>query len=94
MSACTQDLVDAWLDEGGVLRSDVYTFLTWTSRNRHTRPLTVPLRAPSITGEIIARTSAGRWSTDSSTTTPWPSPTRWPACWSCCSPSRRPGSPP
>lgn len=55
LSACTQDQVDAWLDEGGAHRADVYTFLTWTSRNRHTRPLAVPLRAPSITGEIIAQ---------------------------------------
>ncbi|MEU1274051.1 hypothetical protein [Streptomyces sp. NPDC005799] len=59
VSACTQDQVDAWLDEGPAQRADVYTFLTWTSRNGHTRPLAVPLRAPSITGEIIAQDT--RW---------------------------------
>ncbi|MFE9880152.1 hypothetical protein [Streptomyces sp. NPDC005784] len=59
VSACTQDQVDAWLDEGPAQRASVYTFLTWTSRNGHTRPLAVPLRAPSITGEIIAQDT--RW---------------------------------
>ena len=58
-SACTQDQVDAWLDEGPAHRADVYTFLTWTSRNHHTRPLAVPLRAPVITGQII--TQDVRW---------------------------------
>ncbi|MCX5239050.1 hypothetical protein OG824_28015 [Streptomyces prunicolor] len=57
--ACTQDQVDAWLDGGPAHRADVYTFLTWTGRNHHTRHLTVPLRAPSITGEIIAQDT--RW---------------------------------
>ncbi|MGQ4475727.1 hypothetical protein [Streptomyces sp. SAS_276] len=58
-SACTQDQVDAWLDQGPAHRADACTFLTWTSRNHHTRPLAVPLRAPAITGEII--TQDARW---------------------------------
>ncbi|MET7620547.1 hypothetical protein [Streptomyces sp. NPDC005408] len=59
LSTCTQDQVDAWLDEGPAHRADVHPFLTWTSRNDHTRPLAVPLRAPGITGEIIAQDT--RW---------------------------------
>lgn len=59
LGACTQDQVDAWLDEGPARRTDAHTFLVWTSRNHHTRPLAVPLPAPSITGKII--TQDARW---------------------------------
>lgn len=55
LSACTQDLLDAWLDDHPSRGPRVHGFLAWTSRNRHTRQLSVELATPAFTGQLIAQ---------------------------------------
>lgn len=58
-SACTQDLLDAWLDDYPARGPRVHGFLAWTSRNGHTRQMAVGLAIPTFTGQLIARDT--RW---------------------------------
>jgi hypothetical protein len=59
LSTCTQDLLDAWLDDYPARGPRVHGFLAWTSRNGHTRQLNVDLPAPTFTGQLIAQDT--RW---------------------------------
>ncbi|WP_405895940.1 amidohydrolase family protein [Streptomyces sp. NBC_00104] len=60
LSACSQDLIDAWLDENPARGPRVQGFLVRTSRKGHTRQLAVPLGTPAFTGQLIAQDA--RWS--------------------------------
>ena len=60
LSACSQDLIDAWLDENPARGPRVQGFLVWTGRKGHTRQLAVPLGTPAFTGQLIAQDA--RWS--------------------------------
>ncbi|GAA2312131.1 hypothetical protein GCM10010234_65860 [Streptomyces hawaiiensis] len=59
LSACSQDLIDAWLDENPARGPRVQGFLVCTSRKGHTRQLAVPLGTPALTGQLIAQDA--RW---------------------------------
>ncbi len=59
LSACTQDLLDAWLDDYPGRGPGVHGFLARTSRNGHTRPFAVELPTPAFTGQLIAQDA--RW---------------------------------
>ncbi|MER7742565.1 hypothetical protein ABTX34_30375 [Streptomyces sp. NPDC096538] len=59
LNACTQDLLDAWLDDYPGRGPRVHGFLAWTSRNGHTRPFAVELPTPAFTGQLIAQDA--RW---------------------------------
>jgi hypothetical protein len=87
LSAVTQDLLDARLDEHPTRGPRLHGFLAWTSRKAHPA---AHRRTPDpmFTGHLIAQKLAGAWSTGSSTTTGTRLPTRRPDS----SPPVRPGA--
>ncbi|MFF0001501.1 hypothetical protein [Streptomyces avermitilis] len=98
LSACSQDVIDAWLDENPARGPRLQGFLVWTSRKGHTRQLAVPLGTPAFTGQLIAQdVRVGAWSAASSTMRRSRSWTRRPASSLCCShssPTASQNSPP
>lgn len=60
LAACTQDHLDAWLDEGAHHGTLIRSFLLWTSRRGHTRPLEAPAYTTDFGQDVIAQDH--RWS--------------------------------
>ncbi|MFI6961782.1 hypothetical protein [Streptomyces sp. NPDC050255] len=59
LAACTQDQVDAWLDDGPATRATVRRFLLWTSIRGHSRPLTAPVISTYFAARTIGKDQ--RW---------------------------------
>jgi hypothetical protein len=59
LATCTQDQLDAWLSGGPTTRATVRTFLLWTSRRGHSRPLTAPVISTYFAARIITKDQ--RW---------------------------------
>ncbi|MFE0055355.1 hypothetical protein [Streptomyces sp. NPDC059003] len=55
LGECTQDHLDTWLDEGAHHRTLIRSFLLWTSRRGHTRPLEAPAYTNDFGQEVIAQ---------------------------------------
>ncbi|MDI3408941.1 hypothetical protein [Streptomyces cavernicola] len=58
LRACTQDHIDAWLDQRQT-HTHVYTFVGWASTRGHTQLLRVPLPVPIIKADLLA--ADARW---------------------------------
>lgn len=55
LAGCTQDHLDAWLDEGAHHRTLIRSFLLWTSRRGHTGPLEAPAYTTDFGQDVIAQ---------------------------------------
>ncbi|MFE0255738.1 hypothetical protein [Streptomyces sp. NPDC059010] len=55
LGECTQDHLDAWLAEGAHNRTLIRSFLLWTSRRGHTRPLEAPAYTTDFGQDVIAQ---------------------------------------
>ncbi|WP_406346539.1 hypothetical protein OH787_06360 [Streptomyces sp. NBC_01547] len=54
LARCTQDEIDVYLSDGPGNRTVIRGFLTWTSRHRHTAPLTSPVYTSTFAADILA----------------------------------------
>ncbi|MGP3684610.1 hypothetical protein ACTVZO_07840 [Streptomyces sp. IBSNAI002] len=59
LASCAQDHIDAYLITGAPGRLLVRSFLHWTSRHGHTRPLTAPLYKSPFAADVLAADT--RW---------------------------------
>jgi len=55
LAGCSQDHLDAWLDEGAHHRTLIRSFLLWTSRRKLTRPLEAPAYTTDFGQDVIAQ---------------------------------------